>query len=434
MTAARRRVGRRAALLLAVVVASSCASGDARDRAVATVANPGVDATAITAPADCDIEAAVREQIREMAIDFVDDQHTYGVIVAARLPGGCDVVVNAGADGRDPETRQLGTGRILIASVTKTFIAAEIMALQEDGKLDLDDTIDRWVPQVPNAANIHIGQLLTHTSGLTDNVDTAAWRNALLADPTRRYTLAEALDLAAPQATNEPGHYQYAQAPFIIAGIIIEEVTGRSLADELTQRFFEPLGMSDTTIDPDDASRGLDHGWFTLDDNGWGGIQGDRTTFDDTVARDEDIVSTPVLGVLLSATEAHGGVVSTIADVLTWGSALGDGRALGGATDDFFFRPTPISATAEEPAHTGWGTGWLAHVCPCDLENTTTPTVVFSFHDGETLGSRTMLAVDRVHGITVVIHANTREITDDALLTLAYDVHQTLVAELPGSG
>ena len=131
---------------------------------------------------------------------------------------------------------------------------------------------------------------------------------------------------------------------------------------------------------------------------------------------------------LLSVTEAHGGMVSTLDDLLGWGAALGDGTALGEATDDFFFRPTPISATDNEAAKTGWGTGWLAHTCPCNLENTNNPDVVFSFHDGETLGSRTMLAVDRDNGITIAMHANTREITDDAWLTLVWDVHH-LVAD-----
>jgi len=93
----------------------------------------------------------------------------------------------------------------------------------------------------------------------------------------------------------------------------------------------------------------------------------------------------------------------------------------------FFFLPTPISASDDKPAQTAWGTGWLAHACPCELENTDNPHVVFSFHDGETIGSRSMLAVDRTGQIIIVVHANTREISDDAMLTVTSDIH-TLVA------
>ena len=234
--------------------------------------------------ADPTLEAGVRE----LAEAFVNDQRTFGVTVAIRH-GDCDIVVPVGLDGRDPETPQTGAGRILIASVTKTFVAAEMMALARDGKLSLDDTIARWVPQVPNSTNINIGQLLTHTSGLSDDVDTPAWRDALLADVERRYTLDQALDLAAPRADHQPGHYEYVNSNFTIAAIIIEQVTGRSLSDELSSRFFTPLGLDDTSIGDVESIEGLEHGWFTLDDNGWGGTQGERTTFDDSVPRDLDI-------------------------------------------------------------------------------------------------------------------------------------------------
>ncbi len=253
-----------------------------------------------------------------------------------RFSDRCEMVISAGVDGRRPDSPQTGDGRFLIASITKTFVGAEVSALAHDGALSLDDTIDKWLPDMPNADRITVQQLLTHTSGLGDIVDSAPWRDALLADLSKIYSLEDALAVMQPTAAYAPGHYAYANVNHTIAAIIVEKVTGQSLSDALSARFLVPLGLTHTTVGTIGDHRTLEHGWFTLEDNAWGGIQGERTSFDASIDRDQDTASFPGLETVLSVTEAHGGMVSTVHDVLAWGAALADGSALGGATNDFF--------------------------------------------------------------------------------------------------
>ncbi len=364
--------------------------------------------------AGCGQPATAEQQLATSVDRFRAAVDTRGVTVAVRRPGQPDLLVASGDEQIEPGAR------FLIASVSKTFVAAAVHALVGEGKLSLDDTIARWVPAVPNGERITVRQLLSHTSGLRDAVDTAPWREQIVGHATTRFTSAQALEIARPQASGQPGDYRYSNVNYTIAGLVVERITGHALADELSRRFWQPLGMHDTGLDPDDAQRDLVHGWFTLDDNGWGGAQGGRETFDPGVDRSLDVATFPELGTLQSAVAAPGGIVSSWADLLTWGSALADGRVLGPATDTMFYGPFPMMGDTGQT--TGWGLGFLAHACPCDT-TTSPPRFRFTFHDGETIGSRTMFAVDRPSATVIVIHANTREITDEALLELAVQIH-----------
>lgn len=375
-------------------------------------------AALVVVPA-CGRPPTVEQQLTASVDRFRSDVDTRGVTLAVRRPGQPDVLVASGDERIEPGAR------FLIASVSKTFVAAAVHALVSEGKLGLDDTIDRWVPEVPNSGRITVRQLLSHTSGLTDAIDTAPWRDRIIGHDTTRFSADEAIEIAEPAATLQPGDYRYSNANYLIAGLIVERTTGHPLADELRQRFWQPLEMGDTSLDPDDARRGLVHGWFTLDDNGWGGAQGGRESFDPGVPRDLDVATFAELPTLQSAVAAPGGIVSSWADLLTWGAALADGRVLGPATDTMFYAPFPMKADSGQT--TGWGLGFLAHACPCDT-TVTPPRFRFTFHDGETIGSRTMFAVDRPAGTVIVIHANTREITDEALVALAVQVHDIVSA------
>lgn len=365
----------------------------------------------LLAPTGCGAPRSAADHVDDALDAFRREVDAPGATVAVRRPGRPDLFAGSG------EEAVSARGRFLAASVTKTFVAALVHALVAEGSLSLDSPIDRWTPEVPNAERITVRQLLSHTSGLTDEVDTAAWRAAILADTSARYDARAALELARPHATGEPGNARYANVNYLIAGVIAEEVTGRPLAEELARRFWRPLGMTATSLDPDDAQRDLVAGWFTLEDNGWGP---DREDFSPGVPRTLNVATFDALATVQSAVAAAGGAVSSWQDLLTWGSALADGRALGDATATLFYGPYPI--TDGQTTKTGWGLGILAHACPCDL-TAQPPQAVFSFHDGETIGSRTMFAVDLPSGTVIVIHANAREITDDALLELTVKIH-----------
>ena len=150
----------------------------------------------------------------------------------------------------------LATGRSLsadtpfaIASVSKTFMAAEILALVGEGHLTLDDSVALLLPDVPVGgrsidAMITVRQLLDHTSGLRDFLVSRALDLAVRADPTLPWTPAMALAYAG-EALAAPGvGYYYANTNYVLLGLIVEGITGRSLAAEYRARFFEPLALT----------------------------------------------------------------------------------------------------------------------------------------------------------------------------------------------
>ena len=139
--------------------------------------------------------------------------------------------------------------RFRIASVTKTFVAALVLQLVEDGKLRLDDTVERWLPGlVPNGRAITIRQLLQHTSGLYDYVE----EPSVLRSPDRRWTPEELIGLAAahPVERRRSHRFAYSSTNYLLLGRIAEKAGGAPLASQLRRRLFAPLDLRQTTFEP----------------------------------------------------------------------------------------------------------------------------------------------------------------------------------------
>ena len=134
-----------------------------------------------------------------------------------------------------------------IASNSKQFIAAALLLLEDDGKLDLDDKVSKWVPDISGADTISVRQLLSHTSGLQDfwpqDYDFAAMEKAVTPQGILDRWAKKPLDYA-------PGtRWQYSNTGYVVAGLIIEKASGMPLMDFLTSRIFAPLGMHPLNID-----------------------------------------------------------------------------------------------------------------------------------------------------------------------------------------
>ncbi|MEQ1860192.1 MAG: serine hydrolase domain-containing protein [Chthoniobacteraceae bacterium] len=142
-----------------------------------------------------------------------------------------------------------------IASMTKPITGAAILMLQDEGKLHASDPVAKYLPEFANLktpsgkpANLTIAQILTHTSGLGEAGGPAAQQAKTLADLVPIW-------LAAPMQF-EPGEkWKYCQSGINAAGRIVEVVSGMSFDAFLQQRFFDPLGMKDTTFYPSDEQR-----------------------------------------------------------------------------------------------------------------------------------------------------------------------------------
>jgi CubicO group peptidase (beta-lactamase class C family) len=172
-----------------------------------------------------------------------------GAVLVAQ---GGKVVIARGYGNADENVPNTVYTRFRLASITKQFTAAAILALQQDGKLTVDDAICGYLDTCPDAWKpLTIRHLLTHTSGLVDYTDFASF------EPTEMYP-------ATPQELVErfrtfplafaPGTlYDYCNSNYVLLGLIIERASGMAYADYLHQRFFLPLGMTATGYD---TSRG----------------------------------------------------------------------------------------------------------------------------------------------------------------------------------
>ena len=133
-----------------------------------------------------------------------------------------------------------------VASVSKTFTSALILALIEDGRLSLDGAAKGYLPSLPIDSRITVRELLDHTSGLRDFYFGAGVDRALLSRPARVWDPARSLKYLG-KAFAKPGReWHYSNTNYLVLGMLAEAVGGAPLADQLHRRFFAPRRLDDT--------------------------------------------------------------------------------------------------------------------------------------------------------------------------------------------
>jgi D-alanyl-D-alanine carboxypeptidase len=163
----------------------------------------------------------------------------------------------SGAAGppRDGVTPLDGTTPFAIASVTKTFTAAIVLQLAEEGLIRLDAPVTDYLPELKLAKGVTVEQLLAHTSGIADLL--APMRDRLNADPLRAWTPAEVLAQIGPSQFKPGTDWGYSNTNYVIAGLLVERVTGATFADELQRRVTGPLDLAGTGFPPPVARQNL---------------------------------------------------------------------------------------------------------------------------------------------------------------------------------
>jgi CubicO group peptidase (beta-lactamase class C family) len=145
------------------------------------------------------------------------------------------------ATSKSPAIAATPEMRYSIGSISKQFTAAAILLLQEESKLSLDDAVGKYVPGLTRGDEVTIREILSHTSGYQDYWPEDYVMTTMKLDET----VQQIIDTWAKKPLDfEPGtQWQYSNTNFVIAGRIVEAVTGSSLMDFLTHRVFHPLGM-----------------------------------------------------------------------------------------------------------------------------------------------------------------------------------------------
>ena len=282
--------------LLLVLVFSSCAGpriGETSTTAVETDAALGDR-----------MDAAARGALREIrAAGFSVAVVRHGQPVLAKGYGYADLAERVPASA---------STIYRLASITKQFTAAAILHLAEEGKLSLEDRISEYLPDYPTAGRlITIRNLLSHTSGLSDVAVIPILEEA----GGVGYTRNQIIDLVASQPLDfEPGTgHSYSNVGFMLAGVVIERVTGTTYTDYLTSEVLKPLGLDQTSFCPDEqpAADRWAHGYDPQHGNWPRALRlGRAPAFIDPAPINMDVVS------------AAGGLCSTVTDLARWPGLL----------------------------------------------------------------------------------------------------------------
>ncbi|MEB2492967.1 serine hydrolase domain-containing protein [Peribacillus frigoritolerans] len=142
--------------------------------------------------------------------------------------------------------------RFRIGSVTKTFIATVLLQLAGENRLNLDDSIEKWLPGVIkgngyDSNQITIRQILNHTSGIAEY---SRSKDFDIIDTKKSYTAEEFVKMGVSLPPDfAPGKgWSYSNTGYVLLGILIEKVTGNSYAEEVENRIIEPLELSNTFL------------------------------------------------------------------------------------------------------------------------------------------------------------------------------------------
>ncbi len=209
-----------------------------------------------------------------------------------------------------------------VASITKTFTAALVLALAEDGLLDLDASVRSYLPTLGISRRITVRQLLDHTSGLRDFFFHPRVDKALLTEQARAWDAARSLSYVGKPYAKPGLSRHYSNTNYLILGLVAEAVGGGSMAEQLRTRFFTPLG--------------LDHTFYQATEKPKGPIvRNYRFVGADPKLPAIDLSDgtrvVPFTSVVTAA-GAAGSIASTSSDLVRWARALYGGSALGPET------------------------------------------------------------------------------------------------------
>jgi D-alanyl-D-alanine carboxypeptidase len=179
-----------------------------------------------------------------------------GLVAAVRLPDGS---VWYGSDGvlwpGGPEATV--DTPFAWGSITKTFVAALILRAATQGQLDLDQTIDTWLPEIANSDQITVRMLLAHRSGIADYFQHKDYADLVFKRPQHAWTTDEILALTGPQQYPPGKGFNYSNTNYVLLGLILERITGQPLDVLIHDQLLAPLGMDETVFQQAGQSPGL---------------------------------------------------------------------------------------------------------------------------------------------------------------------------------
>ena len=318
-----------------------------------------------------------------------------GVVLLVRTPRG-QWNGASGYAGIETHERMLPTHLHHVASVTKMYVAAAVMLLAQEGLLDLDARISRYLPepvygQIPNGAEVTVRQLLGHTSGIPDFGQVMAYDVDFMNDPLGSYPTERLLGYLRGQSPKfAPGTgWLYSNVNYVLLGMIIDRVAGTSHARVISERVLRPLGLT-ATFYKDGGGYPTPPGLV----NSYTAVGGRLMNVSDQVIHAADVFA------------GNAGLIASSADLATFIEAVLDGRVVG---------PGALAQMTQRNQHySGYGLG---------LSIRDTPYGPAIGHDGASTGTLSLVRhFPNVNAtLVILVNAGGGRRTEDAFLRLERD-------------
>jgi len=219
---------------------------------------------------------AIQTALDNIIADEETDGKIPGVVLGLEIPGEGRLYASAGVTDLSTNEPMDPHDRFRVGSISKTFTAAGVLKLVDEGKLALNDTFENLVPGlgVVNSESMQVKNLLSHTSGLIDYAfHDDWWQGLMLEEDDRTYTPTQLIEMSnqarevllsfglpvealvdfgvfQPGAVDDDGNpvVHYSNTNYGALGMVLESASGNSLEDELKSRILTPLGLDNTVI------------------------------------------------------------------------------------------------------------------------------------------------------------------------------------------
>jgi D-alanyl-D-alanine carboxypeptidase len=235
----------------------------------------------------------------------------------------------AGKVGSAPQDAPVSQNTLFqMGSTSKSFAAAVILQLEAAGKLSIDDTVGKWLPQYPAWKDVSIRRLLNMTSGIPNYSEASIISKVWVNQPTRNFTAEELIRIAYPTGTNDlPAStgYHYSNTNYVLAGMIAAKAAGRSYRDLVQEKIIKAFGLDSTFYEngtyPAAVLDRLAHGYFA------------NPACSDYQPNCKTPWNLPLMGrdvrrMSTSWAQAAGGAIANARDVDRWMRAVFEGRVV----------------------------------------------------------------------------------------------------------
>jgi D-alanyl-D-alanine carboxypeptidase len=262
---------------------------------------------------DSSLSPELARELRGILIEKMEEFGVPGALAGVWIPGEGSLIIEEGVSDVDTEKPISKRDHVRIGSVTKSFTVTVILQLVDEGLISLNDPVEKFLPEIENGTAT-ICDLANMGSGIFNYTEDGDFVNELFGNIPqsllRKWAPQELVDVADRNLPYFPpdGGWHYSNTNTVTLGMIIEQVTGNFVGDEIQKRIIEPLGLNDTTYPTTpEMPQPFSRGYVELDA---------ETGLEDVTFTDP------------SSAAASGAMISRLTDLREWAEALGKGSLL----------------------------------------------------------------------------------------------------------